>query len=1406
MFSQSIEKKHESFATAFVPSLGEYPLTEVTYQTLILNSFISKKNGPDIIDVEKIPLQLREALPLLLGKEKASNRSDVKDDKSGKGDKKSQNPTPPSDISPATGILLTYRHTWLSDGLAIGPLQHVIGLAPGEIVRTAVHSSQDKATSRRTELADENTHLQNTMTHGRSINEITQAIAHEASSGFSQFNGVSSTYSEGGGAGFSFLGLAGGGGSSVFSESTNQITGYTVSQGQRDLGSSLSQNIHERIQQFASAARNRNATVIEEQSLTNTESSMTGGVVNYNRMHTLNIQYYQVLQIYKAILQLSQVEKCFFYPIKPLNFNDPLVVDSYLKQVKIGYGYEAKYFVDGKLTSAPTDLIHKLASIEVIENDAIFSNPRRKIIKLDLKDSKKNTNLPISGSERIIAIKCWNSFISEEEYKTKIAQNSFRLVPVDEKIVPSSATIETVNIEHRYFCAIKSKKTQKYHSMSSTQVIGMQFKDIEEISIGTAVDYEDDAKEVSPKFTPNLLIQFDTTDFYIQSCMPKADRVQSRLLRAALILNIKPSTKIPESFPNILQLNRTYHTHQFYRSLGPAKITALLANKTYDGQPLLKQIDPNPLTVVGNYLVFKMGGVSNPYLYETKLEEERNIFFSKEELTKLKSRNDQKKSFNKELLGSNPLVGIQSKNTKKLTGYIDGKEIVFDEIVSEGDGYCGFYSIGVSPEDVVNILLAQENNLAARNELRTEIRNEVVKDILLNSYKQWSKLGLAEEIVTAYRNCQDNRNAALNAAYEHARTQLDRFCLQAIVFRKYVENLRQGWIGYKSAKLVAQFSPKPFNLYIWEKDTQSQHADSIRIKDFYVNPHVVDVKHIYHTNTHTHFNFLVQSEKKSPKPAPAEKKASPKPVINKSDFTLEEELYDWMDKNKLNWHTRQEETVAIPTGGLHAEGPLGRGILAEKFDMTRFENWEDSPLDNDLTPEIAPLQMGRSNPLADISPVQFSPYLLQMLKSAHLPDPVNMQTVLNTLTKRNMFRDMSGKQYAAELSKKMIQATGATERKVASDATRNHAVVVKDNIEFLNSLQQMVGGESTDTSRLGSIINMSEEIDEEINSSNEQEVSDEDVASQPEADNRTQPLAEEEKVAYKNYRHLLFDAMQSNTPLKRASHVQSVNYPQKLKLRGDYDAKSAIQKKITHDEYIQLAYHAQREDKLPNHWRLPEPWTKNFTLSHPQLGSDVPRFFGVTPNHRINVYVNQESKKIVIGVQGTRWEDNTNHLPNFTNILDDINIFLQKIPMQLFNIATLIIKGIHQKYPGFEISYTGYSLGAAVASILAAHAGAEAVVFDSPGVQQMFEKYPYSNLDSASTNRITIYQAAFPNLVNQYGTQLEGAKKITLQFSSEISKLLEGKANKRNILSHDIDYILSATQFNIPSKKLPAPK
>ena len=69
--------------------------------------------------------------------------------------------------------------------------------------------------------------------------------------------------------------------------------------------------MQDRSEQEASMARGRRASVVTEVSVSEAERLSTRVVANYNHMHALSVLYFEVVQIYRLLTEVTQVEFCF---------------------------------------------------------------------------------------------------------------------------------------------------------------------------------------------------------------------------------------------------------------------------------------------------------------------------------------------------------------------------------------------------------------------------------------------------------------------------------------------------------------------------------------------------------------------------------------------------------------------------------------------------------------------------------------------------------------------------------------------------------------------------------------------------------------------------------------------------------------------------------------------------------------------------------------------------------------------------------------------------------------------------------------------------------------------------------------------------------------------------------------
>ena len=208
--------------------------------------------------------------------------------------------------------------------MTLGQLLYSLPLAPGESTKIAVIDWTRRTSATTEEDIAQTEQLSNTLVQSRAISEIAEAVAEEAQEGSSDVKSKSSSEMSGFGGG-GMLGVAMLGGAIGTSKNKTKAHTFTTSKGKRELSTGMQQNISSSTQQNAFSARNKRAAIISEATQQEREQISTRTVTNYNHMHALSIQYYEVVQLYQTIVRLEKCERCLFIPMKAITFNEQAI-------------------------------------------------------------------------------------------------------------------------------------------------------------------------------------------------------------------------------------------------------------------------------------------------------------------------------------------------------------------------------------------------------------------------------------------------------------------------------------------------------------------------------------------------------------------------------------------------------------------------------------------------------------------------------------------------------------------------------------------------------------------------------------------------------------------------------------------------------------------------------------------------------------------------------------------------------------------------------------------------------------------------------------------------------------------------------------------------------------------------
>ncbi|MBO0812061.1 MAG: hypothetical protein J2P23_08430, partial [Microlunatus sp.] len=186
----------------------------------------------------------------------------------------------------------------------------------------------------------------------------------------------------------------------------------------------------------------------------------------------------------------------------------------------------------------------------------------------------------------------------------------------------------------------------------------------------------------------------------------------------------------------------------------------------------------------------------------------------------------------------------------------------------------------------------------------------------------------------------------------------------------------------------------------------------------------------------------------------------------------------WITKH-ADYDTAIEDFVPLPSGGVFAEAVLGRANSAELLDITRFWNWQDSPIP--LQPsEIAPVQTDSRATNTDLTPAGFAAPIVTVNNPTPLPDPAGLSAVLGAVSNGNLFRDMSGSAITQALAAAALANAGQGATAAGSQAQAYAALAAQKEIDMAKIAAGLVSGGLAgggSVSELGARINEGRALD-----------------------------------------------------------------------------------------------------------------------------------------------------------------------------------------------------------------------------------------------------------------------------------------------------------------------------------------
>jgi hypothetical protein len=619
-----------------VPSTGEYPTERVQYQTVLMDAAEdATANLVDLTSDAFAPLDLAALAGGDTGFKKV-----------------------------AFGALLTYTQSWFSQGVTLGQLLHSVALSPGESTRIAVVDWTRRSRAGETEVISEEDELANDTSHNRAISEVTNAVATEAQSGFSHSSTTDTSTEVGLSHAVDVSGPLGGllGGVNVsegqtFSNASSfgSADSYSSSFGQRSVGTSMGQNIADRTHQNAHSSRTRRASVVKEVAQSESENVSTRVIANYNHMHALTVQYYEVVQVHRVDLTLARADRVVFIPVKLFDFANEALIRRFRG-------------VLARAALTPT-IREALSNLDVIELRPDF---KQKFVSLDssvanfvaMAQSGRTTDGPIGGSfisaisdavarevARVTGGKTTDATEDATDHTTDRVAGKDAL-PGRKMRAPLQTTAtqkandglwdgaQAARVSNVVGQSVLRPESTSFY-LPTDVVIERTFVDAGGAAVVTPVITLRGGEVETTVHPTDPIALSDVTRIDLRGASPEGD-IEAR---AILTLNRNgvrfpvelPAVSIPQgtradtplvtvragavdvNIVRHLADNRLYYSQAVLRSLDAAQLALLLSGLSiavqttgFDGQrisqsvPVAQVIDPMPIRYVGNYLAFRM--------------------------------------------------------------------------------------------------------------------------------------------------------------------------------------------------------------------------------------------------------------------------------------------------------------------------------------------------------------------------------------------------------------------------------------------------------------------------------------------------------------------------------------------------------------------------------------------------------------------------------------------------------------------------------------------------------------------------------------------------------------------------------------------------------------------------------
>lgn len=488
---------------------------------------------------------------------------------------------------PVRGARLTFAQSWYSQGVALGQLLHSLALAPGESTRVAMIDWSRQQTGTQLDTGGQTEALMAATTQKRAMSEVQNAVATEAQNGFSQTASRGQQTQGGGGGGFSAGGLTvGGSGSTANTAADSSIV--TGSSGVRSIAASMTQNVADSTDQAASSARNMYASVVRELSQAEHENISTRVVGNFNHMHALTVQYYEVVQIYRTSVGLHRFEPCLFVPMKPIDF-----LATAATGVAAPGDIVVRRYRNALQAAALDPQTRTLLDAQTPQSTTVEIRPTVQRLVPPAPTDDTGSGQPAAGNDP--------------------SQSVVRaLTTADGSVieVPEGATLQKIRASFPckraglYFPEGSPENTTYMNVEPNVGNAGQPFEadGFLPVPLGDVVSLTLDTDGFQQTGFVTLVLAYRGAPLQVDVPVVAYGAGAGQ---GEQVLTLRRGDPM-QTLKTLLAQDQLHYSQVVWRAMDSATVALLLAPYTYAGQPLAQVVDPAPVGVTGNYLIFRM--------------------------------------------------------------------------------------------------------------------------------------------------------------------------------------------------------------------------------------------------------------------------------------------------------------------------------------------------------------------------------------------------------------------------------------------------------------------------------------------------------------------------------------------------------------------------------------------------------------------------------------------------------------------------------------------------------------------------------------------------------------------------------------------------------------------------------